>query len=321
MVERVHAGVLEALFGRPAVPALPDRGRAHRDGVEVARPALLKEKRACHVELALGAEHVRDIARGGEARAGLPAPALHVGDDPIEHLRAKRLGEQVEVERENPAGLRHRRDQAIGRDVALLEHRARPLEDEVVLVGILLSAQNGRDLAQEPRRVGQVRRPDQVFGRPAVGLARAVEGEPVAEAREAVEAGVAPDAVLRSRRQRLHEPAHQVVVVGQNLRVAVGRGRPSTGRSRRRQPTPGRRRRRGRGWARPSAARPARSGSRACPPSTCARSPPSRAENTLSGRTPERRPSTRAARRAGGSRSERPPSCRASPSRCFSGAG
>ena len=44
MVERVHAGILEAVFISPAVPSLPDGGCALTDRVEPGWPRLLVEK-------------------------------------------------------------------------------------------------------------------------------------------------------------------------------------------------------------------------------------------------------------------------------------
>ncbi len=115
VVEGVHAGVLEAFVGGPAVPAFPDGGGALFDGEEPGGEGVLEEQLVGGVDFAGVGEGGEEVADADEAGGEMVAFGVDVVFEMLGGVGAEVVGQQVELERHGVAGLGVAGDAAVGR--------------------------------------------------------------------------------------------------------------------------------------------------------------------------------------------------------------
>ena len=106
VVERVHTGVLEALFLGPAVPSLPYCGRAVLDAVSPAWEGILIEQAVGDVQMAGLCQRREEVAQPDEPGREVAAPLFDVVNEILRGGGALVLGQQVKVQAEQIARLR-----------------------------------------------------------------------------------------------------------------------------------------------------------------------------------------------------------------------
>ena len=182
--EGVHAGVLEALLRRPAVPAFPD----------ARRPVLDREAPGGERVVVEAADRRRPSGRTGSAWASGPScrRSRWRGASSRSRMSSTRyltawlslvLGQQVEGQGQDVDGLRVALDPAVRRDVGLVERLAMSSKSCSYFWASSFLPSTSAASADQLRAVGEVGRGEHVLGR--VGLDR----EPVAVALRPAAAG------------------------------------------------------------------------------------------------------------------------------------
>src|SRR5690606_32649486 len=116
VVERVHAGVLEAAVGADGVPALPHGGGAPRDLVAPRREGVVEQQPVGDVQVPAVGQHRQQRRRAEEAGRQVPVARFDRLHQVVGGGGAQVGGQQVERQREHVAGLRAVADAAVGVD-------------------------------------------------------------------------------------------------------------------------------------------------------------------------------------------------------------
>ena len=210
--EGVHAGVLEAVFGGPAVPAFPDGGGSVDDGEEPAGEGLVVEEAEGDIVATDFGEDMEDVAGADEAGAEVPVAGFDVGDEVVFGLGGEVFGEEVETEGEDVSALGVATDFAVGVDIFLCEGGGDVVGEFCIGFGVVFVAKDFGGLGDDAGGAAEVGGVDDFVGGVGVDL------EPVAEAVELIgreEAGFA--SVLGE----VNEAFHVRIVLGEVSFVSV----------------------------------------------------------------------------------------------------
>ena len=165
VVERVHAGILEAAFRGPAVPALPDRRGPVLHREEPRGEGVLHQQPIGRIDLAGLGEHGQQIADAHETGRKVPALGPDVLLQILGRLGPQFLGQEIELQGHGVTALGVAGDAAVGLHVTLVEGGLDLAEELFVLGRLGLVADGLVRAGHEARRVGEIGRADQVLGR------------------------------------------------------------------------------------------------------------------------------------------------------------
>ena len=174
VVEGVHQRGLEAVLLRPAVPALPDRGRAVADRVAPRREALVEQEAVGDVGVAGVGEDGAEQRDADEAGGEMAVVALDVGDQAFGRLAAQVRWEQIHVQRQQVHRLRVALDVGVVPHVRLVEGGDDVAVQRLVMRLAIRAPEHARNLRHELRVVGEV------GGREHLTRRVGAHGEPVA---------------------------------------------------------------------------------------------------------------------------------------------
>ena len=221
MVERIHPRILETFFLRPAVPPLPDGGRALGHGVKPGRESLLQQERVGHVEMPGRGQDMRHIRRPDEAGREMIALGLDVIGEQLDDGGPAVLRQKAELKRQHVTGLRLADEKIVPGQEAAAERLLDFLGEGGVIVHVVGPLQRVGDPAHELHGIVEKRRADQILRRDAIGLPAAIEREPVAKAAPELAVGMATDEIDRAFFEVADELLCRIIVLLEDTLVSV----------------------------------------------------------------------------------------------------